>query len=400
MWGLDQMSFNKIRLFVVCMLTAFVIAGFLAPYGLLVGPIANAFDIEVGAAGSLFSFFTSGIFFGYIAAFYVFTRIGIKAIIVGGYAVVILAVIAVFLVPGIVTLSLALALIGFFCSLAVCGSVTLISQNWDGKKRQSALVAQDAAFNGGGMFFTAITGYLLGQGLSWQAGYAPAATFALISIAIALFTRLAINQPAEDQTGEKTEWNAGIILVGVLVMLFMAAKLTVIVWAPQYLEQEFGASPRQAGAVMSNVFRAAFLGSLVGTYVVSKVQIHHFLTAMIFTGVIATFVMLASDDLQIATAMGYLFGLSVSATFNSYMAFALGFIDSPNHRHVAYMLLVGAVGSGLGPLISGQSVIVTETTRTPIVMAFGLMALVLIGVMVFGTQRMSKRLKSLGWSSN
>lgn len=382
------------------MLTAFIIAGFLAPYGLLVGPIANAFDIEVGAAGSLFSFFTSGIFFGYIAAFYVFTRIGIKAIIVGGYAVVILAVIAVFLVPGIVTLSLALALIGFFCSLAVCGSVTLISQNWDGKKRQSALVAQDAAFNGGGMFFTAITGYLLGQGLSWQAGYAPAATFALISIAIALFTRLAINQPAEDQTGEKTEWNAGIILVGVLVMLFMAAKLTVIVWAPQYLEQEFGASPRQAGAVMSNVFRAAFLGSLVGTYVVSKVQIHHFLTAMIFTGVIATFVMLASDDLQIATAMGYLFGLSVSATFNSYMAFALGFVDSPNHRHVAYMLLVGAVGSGLGPLISGQSVIVTETTRTPIIMAFGLMALVLIGVMVFGTQRMSKRLKSLGWSSN
>ena len=394
------MSFNKVRLFVVCMLTAFVIAGFLAPYGLLVGPIANAFDIEVGAAGSLFSFFTSGIFFGYIAAFYVFTRIGIKAIIVGGYAVVILAVITVFLVPGIVTLSLALALIGFFCSLAVCGSVTLISQNWDGKKRQSALVAQDAAFNGGGMFFTAMTGYLLGQGFSWQAGYAPAATFALISIAIALFTRLAINQPAEDQTGEKTEWNAGIILVGVLVMLFMAAKLTVIVWAPQYLEQEFGASPRQAGAIMSNVFRAAFLGSLVGTYVVSKVQIHHFLTAMIFTGVIATFVMLASDDLQIATAMGYLFGLSVSATFNSYMAFALGFVDSPNHRHVAYMLLVGAVGSGLGPLISGQAVIVTETTRTPIVMAFGLMALVLIGVMVFGAQRMSKRLKSLGWSSN
>jgi TsgA-like MFS transporter len=394
------MSFDKVRLFVVCMLTAFVIAGFLAPYGLLVGPIANAFDIEVGAAGSLFSFFTSGIFFGYIAAFYVFTRIGIKAIIVGGYAVVILAVIAVFLVPAIVTLSLALALIGFFCSLAVCGSVTLISQTWDGKKRQSALVAQDAAFNGGGMLFTAITGYLLGQGLSWQAGYAPAATIALISIAIALFSRLAIDQPAEDQTGEKTEWNAGIILVGVLVMLFMAAKLTVIVWAPQYLEQEFGASPRQAGAVMSNIFRAAFLGSLVGTYVVSKVKIHHFLTAMIFTGVIATFVMLASDDLQIATAMGYLFGLSVSATFNSYMAFALGFVDSPNHRHVAYMLLVGAVGSGLGPLISGQSVIVTETTRTPIVMAFGLMALVLIGVMVFGTQRMSKRLKSLGWSSN
>jgi fucose permease len=182
-------------------------------------------------------------------------------------------------------------------------------------------------------------------------------------------------------------------------MFFMAAELTVIVWAPQYLEQELGALPRQAGAVMSNVFRAAFIGSLVGTYIVSKVQIRHFLAMMILTGVIAIFVMLASDNLQIATAMGYLFGLSVSATFNSYMAFALGFVDSPNHKHVAYMLLVGAVGSGIGPLISGQSVIATETMRTPIVMAFALMALVLVGVFLIGARNMSKRLKTIGWSS-
>ncbi len=394
------MSFNKVRLFIVCMLTAFVIAGFLAPYGLLVGPIANALSVEVGTVGSLFSFFTAGIFLGYIAAFYVFTRISIKTIIVGGYAVVIFAVIANFYVPTITTLSLALAIIGFFCSLAVCGSVTLISQNWEGKKRQSALVAQDAAFNGGGMLFTAIGGHMLAQEFTWQASYAPAAAFALIAIVIAVFTRLAINQSAEDQTGETTEWNAGIILVGVLVMLFMAAKLTVFVWAPQYLEQEFGASPRQAGAVMSNIFRAAFVGSLLGTYIVSKIQIHHFLMMMISTGVIAISVMLASDNLQIVTAMGYLFGLSVSATFNSYMAFALGFVDAPNHRHVAYMLLAGAVESGLGPLISGQFVIATETIRTPMVMAFSLMVLVLVGLFLIAAQSMRERLKSFRWSSN
>jgi TsgA-like MFS transporter len=381
------------------MLVAFVIAGFLAPYGLLVGPIATAFDTGVGEVGSLFSFFTAGIFVGYIVAFYIFVRVGVKTIIVGGYTVVILAVVTVFLIPEIVTLSLALGVIGLFCSLAVCGSVTLISQTWDGKQRQSALVAQDAAFNGGGLFFTAITAHLLGQGLSWQAGYAPLVIFALVTIAIAIFTRLAINQPAEDRTREKTEWNAGIIIVGVFVMLFMAAKLTVFVWLPQYLEQEFGASPRQAGEAMSNIFQAAFLGSLVGTYVVSKIQIQHVLAAMLLTGAIATFVMLTSDDLGIATTTGYLFGLSVSATFNSYMAYGLSFVRSPNHRHVAYMLLAGAVGSGLGPLISGQSVILTETTRSPILMAFGLMAFVLVSVVVIGTPSMSKWLKSVAWSS-
>jgi MFS family permease len=114
------------------MLAAFVIAGFLAPYGLLVGPIADVFATETGVIGSLFSFFTAGIFVGYIVAFYIFTRVKVKTIIVVGYGVVAIAVTSIFLTPGIVTLSAALVVIGFCCSLVVCGSVTLISQTWHG----------------------------------------------------------------------------------------------------------------------------------------------------------------------------------------------------------------------------------------------------------------------------
>jgi len=392
------MSPNRVRLFVICMLGAFVIAGFLAPYGLLIGPIAAALDAEIGVVGSLFSFFTGSIFVGYIVAFYVFDYVSVKTIILGGYGAVVLAVALVILTPGMATLSIALTIIGFFCSLAVCGSVTLISQTWQGKQRQSALVAQDAAFNGGGIFFTAITAYLLGKNVSWQVGYVPAAVFALITIALAIFTRLRIKKQIDDEVGATTEWNAGIILVGVLVMLFMTAKLTFIVWAPQYLEQEFGASPRQAGILMSNVFQAAFLGSLIGTYIVSKIQIHYFLAAMILTGVVATFVMLTTEDLLVVTAIGYLFGLSVSATFNSYMAFALSFVASPNHRHVAYMLLAGAVGSGVGPFISGQAVLVTETTRTPIILAFTLMALVFACVIILSSEKVRVKLQSISRS--
>jgi hypothetical protein len=116
---------------------------------------------------------------------------------------------------------------------------------------------------------------------------------------------------------------------------------------------------------------------------------------MISLGVIATLVMLVTADLQVVTAMGYLFGLSVSATFNSYMAFALGFVSSPNHRNVAYMLLAGAVGSGLGPLISSQSVLITDTTRTPIIFAFSLMALVLAAVLIIGSKNVRVKLKSI-----
>jgi predicted MFS family arabinose efflux permease len=392
------MSANRVRLFLICMLGAFVIAGFLAPYGLLVGPIAAALDAEIGVVGSLFSFFTGSIFVGYIVAFYIFDYVNVKTIVVGGYAAVVLAVALVILTPGLTALSIALSIIGFCCSLVICGSVTLISQTWQGKQRQSALVAQDAAFNGGGIFFTAITAYLLGKNVAWQVGYVPAAAFAFITIALALFTRLRIRKQSDDEVGATTEWNAGIIIVGVLVMLFMTAKLTFIVWAPQYLQQEFGASPGEAGILMSNVFQAAFIGSLIGTYIVSKIPIHYFLAAMTLIGAVATFVMLSTESLPVVIAIGYLFGLSVSATFNSYMAFALGFVASPNHRHVAYMLLAGAVGSGIGPFISGQAVLVTETTRTPMNLAFALLALVFVCVIILSSKNVRVKLQSMSRS--
>ena len=198
------MSSNNVRLLAVCLLAAFVIAGFLAPYGLLVGPIADAFATEIGVVGSLFSFFTGGIFLGYIVAFYLFDQVTVRTVIVVGYAVVALAVASIFLSPGIVTLSTALAVIGFCCSLVVCGSVTLISQAWHGKKRQSVLVAQDAAFNGGGIFFTVTTAYLIAKDLSWQLAYAPPVLFTLMAIALAIFTRLTISEKSEQNKSETT----------------------------------------------------------------------------------------------------------------------------------------------------------------------------------------------------
>ena len=224
--GLNRMSSNNIRLFTVCMLAAFVISGFLAPYGLLVGPIANAFATEVGVIGSLFSFFTGGIFVGYIVAFYIFDRVSVKTIIVISYGVVAITVSGIFLAPAIGMLSTALAVIGFSCSLVVCGSATLISQIWHDKQRQSALVAQDAAFNGGGIFFTAVTAQLIAKDFSWQISYAPPALFALMALVLAAFTRLRIAGQAEQEEKKTTEWNVGIVSVGVAVMIFCPTPLT------------------------------------------------------------------------------------------------------------------------------------------------------------------------------
>ncbi len=46
---------NTVRLVAICLLTQVVIAGFVAPMGLLSGPMSEQLDISIAAAGAQFT---------------------------------------------------------------------------------------------------------------------------------------------------------------------------------------------------------------------------------------------------------------------------------------------------------------------------------------------------------
>lgn len=52
----------------------------------------------------------------------------------------------------------------------------------------------------------------------------------------------------------------------------------------------------------------------------------------------------------------FVYGISVSATFNAYVAFALTFVAVPTHRNIAYLLLMSALGSSGAPYFSSLAV--------------------------------------------
>ena len=377
------MKANTIRTISICLLTQAVIAGFIAPMGLLSEPMAEQNGISIPAAAAQFSYLTGGVFLGYILSFYVFDLFRIKIVYCAVYAGLVAATLLLHAAGSLLVQSFALLLTGIFASIAVVTAGTIISRGWHGKPRQALLVLQDVVFNGGGIAFTLITTIYVARNLPWTAAYLTAAAIAMAALLLAAVTRIESDTTEHETKAEgRTEWNAGIVLVGVSVLLFMTAKISVFLWAPQFVEQTFDVGGAESSQLMRNIFTAALLGSIAATYIASRVPIHYLLTGLLSFGLLSLWSITRSTSVETAILLGYFYGLSVSATFNSYTAFGLTFVTTPTHKNVAYLLLCGGIGSTLAPIVSSKTVEWTGNVHAAMMLCVGLMAIVLISVLL------------------
>jgi len=373
---------NRKKIVLICIFASFIISGFLNPIGLISGPVADSFNIPITVAVARFGYFTVGVFAGYILSFYIFDYVRLKSVVVVGYALIAASVGGLYAFQTAPALAFFLFLIGLLASVQVCGASTLVSWIWSGKRRQTVLIAQDAMFNGGGIVFTAITTWFLAADYHWASTYAVVAVLALLIASIALTSQVQEQKDKSEETRIQTSWNPGILTVGISILLFMTAKISVFIWAPQYAEQAFGATIQQSGRLLTNVFIGAFCGSLIGTYVVSRVRIEYFLIAMLSIGATGLWLMITATELQSVLLAAYLVGGSIGATFNGYTAFGLSFVPTPTHKNVAYLLLAGGIGSAIAPWFSSRVVEVSGEVRNALLACLAIQGVVLVSVLL------------------
>ena len=368
----------------VCLMAPFIASGFIAPIGLLIGPLAETLGIEITRAASLFSFFTAGIFVGYFASFFVFDFLRMKSIFVAGNVAFAVTVYAMHSASDVYLISLALFASGFMCSVLTVAAGTIIGQLFSGKTRQAMLVLQDVMFNGAGIIFTAAASYLLVRGHGWTGAYVIAAILASAVAGLASTVSATSQEASDDRSNESTEWNMGIVLVGVSLLLFMTAKLVILVWAPQFVEQSFGVGPETSGRIIQNIFVAALVGAVVGSYIASRIAIQYLITALLVVGLYSVWRMGNATELNTVLFAGYLYGISVSATFNAYVALGLSFVGAPNHRNVAYLLMAGGTGAAIGPYASARVVDSTGSVSSVMTLTIGILSAVLLSLLVVG----------------
>ena len=147
---------------------------------------------------------------------------------------------------------------------------------------------------------------------------------------------------------------------------------------------------------MSNVFSAALIGSVAGTWLVSRVDIKYLVYGFILVSLLATTLLTWVEYLDGMLMLAFVYGISVSATFNAYVAFSLSQLSSPTHRNIAYMLLMSALGSSFAPLFSSMMVEKTGSMETALVACA--VTLVVVALILAIVEILSQRhLKKSTW---
>lgn len=330
-----------------------------------------------------FTWFTGAGLVGQALAFFIFDYFSIKRVLLWSHLFCGGALLGIFLTQDFNLLWLCFSLFGIAISTAICGSSTLIAQMWEGRARQSAIVAQDAMFNGGGVLFAALTTWFLTHQYPYASTYLILVVVIILVIGLILVSNFQqADHPAVESTmPNKTEWNARIILLGLSILLFMLAKISMFIWAPQYIVAELGGAVELSGQFMSNIFATAFLGSLAGTWLVAHINVRYIVYTFVSLSLASILMLATTSDLDTVMLIAFSYGLSISATFNAYVAFALSQVSRPNHRNVAYLLLCSSLGSACAPLLSSR-IVETEGNMHTVLYFAALLLVVVIATLI------------------
>lgn len=387
-WSFETLTsskaFNDWLLIGIALFVTFIMSGFASQIGVLVGPIAESQDVDVAAVAGQFTYLTGGIFVGLILSFVIFDYVSIRAVLLGSYSLILVFLAGLYFWNDALILSVFLAVVGTILGITMCAGGAVVAQAFFDKKRQAILVTQDATYNLAGAIVPVTTSFFIASGLSWTWGYLSIGFFILIVILLVSVSRFDFEAPEAQVQNVAVEWNAGIFLAGVCLFLFMLAQITLIIWLPQFAEQQFAVASDRSGELITNLYSAALVSALVAVYVAHKVNIIYVLYVLVSLGLICSILITQVGNGEDLFGIAILLGISVSATFNSLVAYGLLFVASPKHKNVTFLIFASGLGTAVAPLISSELVTQFSSTRAAIVLCVVLYSGILI-VLLFNS---------------
>jgi TsgA-like MFS transporter len=350
------LSMNRLSLTSMCWLISFTLGGISSQIGLLVSPIAEAFDLTQTVAAAQFSWLTGGILAGNVLAIPTLRYFNIKYVVACCYIVLIACSIGLHAISEFHFVPFFFSIIGLTAGIGVCAASTIIAQIWQGRQRQSVLVAQDAFFNGGGMAFPAAIGFLLAHHFAWSWGFLNIAVVGVVIVFLASVSRFDFAQQSQPGESSSSDWPLGLLVAGVCLFSIIVCFVTITIWLPTHVENTFGALPDEAAIVISKIFLSALVGSLLFTIVVMKVSIQRFIAVVVFIGCVSSFLFVKVPSINALTIVAYAYGLAIAAVYHSFIAWGLSYTKQPNYKHVTFLYICPGIGGTIAPYASSKVV--------------------------------------------
>ncbi|MBV7315299.1 MFS transporter TsgA [Shewanella sp. NIFS-20-20] len=344
---------HKISMTAISFLCNITMAGFATQFGMLIEPIATAFNASTTEVAVIFSLLNAGALAGTVAGFFVIDAFGVKRVTVSCYSLVFLFAVAMYLTHSFMMVKIYISLIGFFAGIGLCIAGTLVVKIWHARLHSTLLVVQDASFNIGGVIFPLLTTYALSQHLAWSSSYLIAGIIALLTVTLSLMTNFSASEDHLSSNviskASPSEWNIGILMGGFGLFMVMLSLYTFLTWGPLFLEHKFGEPFIKAGHIITEYWSAALVGAVVSAIVVTRVSVRLFLVTVLAIASVITAVIVTTEHQHWLPYLAYGYGFVCSALYNTFIAYGVSFVKKPSSKNISYILIAGSTGAMVSP---------------------------------------------------
>ena len=176
---------NRIKLTWISFLSYALTGALVIVTGMVMGNIADYFNLPVSSMSNTFTFLNAGILISIFLNAWLMEIVPLKTQLRFGFLLMVLAVAGLMFSHSLALFSAAMFILGVVSGITMSIGTFLVTQMYEGRQRGSRLLFTDSFFSMAGMIFPMIAAFLLARSIEWYWVYA---CIGLVYVAIFILT--------------------------------------------------------------------------------------------------------------------------------------------------------------------------------------------------------------------
>ncbi|WP_431296205.1 MFS transporter TsgA [Rahnella sp. PAMC 25559] len=342
--------YNRRRINVISWLSYFFTGGLVSTLGIVIGPVATAFNKDPGFIGQMFSLMNIGLFLPIMVSGILMRKFDLGKQLMTGSLVSVLVCIALFVMPSITLFGVGVFLIGATAGLMMSiGSYLVVRINDDPKKRSANLIFTDFFFALSGMTLSLVLGFLFKHGASWLAMYGIMGVLSLLMILLCAgqkFPTVARPVKTEKNSSVAQEpWGIAVFFLCIALFAFVFTELVFTLWMPSWLHEHFAMETDRAAIYITTYWMVKAIGLFLNQFTVRFVKLRTFLLVSVVVGMVSLSVLTTSNSASLVLFAVGLFGFCNSGLFSGLMSYGSLQVKNSPPTLTSALLTTSSVGT-------------------------------------------------------
>lgn len=351
---------NKLRLTWISFFSYGLTGALVIVTGVLLGNIADYFQLPVSSMSNTFTFLNSGILAAIFLNAWLMEIIPLKRQLMFGFLLIVLAVLGLMIGHNLTVFSLSMFVLGLVSGITMSIGTYLITHLYAGWQCGSRLLFTDSFFSMAGTLFPILAGVMLARHITWYWVYACIGVVYVVIFVLTLLSDFPILKSRSATVGQPLQiretWGPGVALLSLAALCYILGQLGFISWVPEYATRRFQMDIRQVGELVSHFWTAYMVGMWVFSALLRFFDLQRIVTVLA----------------ALSAAFMYLFIHAADPVWLLWCLLALGFVSSAIYttiitlgsqqtrvtspRLVNFILTCGTIGTMLTFVVTGPIV--------------------------------------------